>query len=200
MICASAASRERSLVVDGAAHAERPRAAGGARLDGGFSTTSGLVWNMNGATPAARGPVAVYGAEPGDSLLHCNPPFADAGPLICVNAGRRRRRAHSAASPAARIARMPPFTAHVIPPDQVRTVYPLVREAVPGLDLKSWVRFAAQSRSRAPARAAASSRSRAAAAPCRAACSSTAASSSFRPARPWWPSISSPSMCWTPGR
>ena len=37
---------------------------------------------------------------------------------------------------------MSPFTAHVIPPDQVRTVYPLVREAVPGLDLKSWVRFA----------------------------------------------------------
>ena len=39
---------------------------------------------------------------------------------------------------------MPPFTAHVVPPDQVRTVYPLVREAVPGLDLKSWVRFAEQ--------------------------------------------------------
>ncbi len=37
---------------------------------------------------------------------------------------------------------MSPFTAQVVPPDQVRTVYPLVREAVPNLDLKSWVRFA----------------------------------------------------------
>lgn len=34
------------------------------------------------------------------------------------------------------------FTSHLVPPDQVRTVYPLVRETVAGLDLKSWVVFA----------------------------------------------------------
>lgn len=34
------------------------------------------------------------------------------------------------------------FTSHLVPPDQVRMVYPLVREAVAGLDLKTWVAFA----------------------------------------------------------
>jgi hypothetical protein len=34
------------------------------------------------------------------------------------------------------------FTSHIVLPDQVRTVYPLVREAVPGLDLRTWVGFA----------------------------------------------------------
>jgi len=34
------------------------------------------------------------------------------------------------------------FTSHLVPPDQVRMVFPLVREAVPGLDLKTWVAFA----------------------------------------------------------
>lgn len=34
------------------------------------------------------------------------------------------------------------FTSHLVPPDQVRMVYPLVREAVAGLDLKTWVSFA----------------------------------------------------------
>ena len=37
---------------------------------------------------------------------------------------------------------MSPLTAHIVPPDQVRTVYPLARETVPGLDLKTWVAFA----------------------------------------------------------
>jgi hypothetical protein len=31
------------------------------------------------------------------------------------------------------------FTSHIVLPDQVRTVYPLVREAVPGLQLRDWV-------------------------------------------------------------
>jgi hypothetical protein len=34
------------------------------------------------------------------------------------------------------------FTSHVVAPHEVRTVYPLVREAVAGLDLKTWVGFA----------------------------------------------------------
>lgn len=37
---------------------------------------------------------------------------------------------------------MSDFTSHLVPPDQVRMVYPLVREAVAGLDLKTWVNFA----------------------------------------------------------
>jgi hypothetical protein len=38
--------------------------------------------------------------------------------------------------------KMSGFTSHIVMPDQVRTVYPLVREAVPGLDLRTWVSFA----------------------------------------------------------
>ena len=34
------------------------------------------------------------------------------------------------------------FTSHIVMPDQVRAVYPLVREAVPSLTLKAWVSFA----------------------------------------------------------
>ncbi len=34
------------------------------------------------------------------------------------------------------------FTSHIVTPDQVRAVYPLVREAVPSLTLKAWVSFA----------------------------------------------------------
>jgi hypothetical protein len=34
------------------------------------------------------------------------------------------------------------FTSHIVVPDQVNTVFPLVREAVPGLDLRTWVGFA----------------------------------------------------------
>jgi hypothetical protein len=34
------------------------------------------------------------------------------------------------------------FTSHIVMPDQVRTVYPLVREAVPGLALRDWVKYA----------------------------------------------------------
>ena len=37
---------------------------------------------------------------------------------------------------------MPAFTAHLVAPDQVRMLYPLVREAVAGLDLRTWVAFA----------------------------------------------------------
>lgn len=37
---------------------------------------------------------------------------------------------------------MSDFTSHLVPPDQVRMVYPLVREAVAGLDLKTWIGFA----------------------------------------------------------
>jgi hypothetical protein len=33
------------------------------------------------------------------------------------------------------------FTAGMVSADQVRTVFPLVREAVPGLDLKTWLAF-----------------------------------------------------------
>lgn len=33
------------------------------------------------------------------------------------------------------------FTADMVTADQVRTVFPLVREAVPGLDLKTWLLF-----------------------------------------------------------
>ena len=34
------------------------------------------------------------------------------------------------------------FASHIVMPDQVNTVFPLVREAVPGLDLATWVDFA----------------------------------------------------------
>lgn len=37
---------------------------------------------------------------------------------------------------------MPAFTSHMVTPDQVRMVYPLVREAVAGLELRAWVAFA----------------------------------------------------------
>ena len=36
------------------------------------------------------------------------------------------------------------FTCHILPPDQARLVYPLVREAVPTLGLKAWLSFAKQ--------------------------------------------------------
>ena len=34
------------------------------------------------------------------------------------------------------------FTCHTLVPEQALTVYPLVREAIPGMDLKAWLRFA----------------------------------------------------------
>lgn len=34
------------------------------------------------------------------------------------------------------------FVSYLVPPDQVRTIYPLVRESVAGLDLKTWTTFA----------------------------------------------------------
>ncbi|MCW3477798.1 hypothetical protein [Limobrevibacterium gyesilva] len=34
------------------------------------------------------------------------------------------------------------FTCHILMPEQASTVYPLVREAVPALDLRTWLRFA----------------------------------------------------------
>lgn len=37
---------------------------------------------------------------------------------------------------------MPGFTCQNLTAEQVHTVYPLVREAVPALDLKTWTRFA----------------------------------------------------------
>lgn len=37
---------------------------------------------------------------------------------------------------------MSSFTTRSVLPDQVRTVYPLVRQTMPGLDLKAWVTFA----------------------------------------------------------
>ena len=37
---------------------------------------------------------------------------------------------------------MPGFTCKNLAPDQVYTVYPLVREVVPTLDLKTWIRIA----------------------------------------------------------
>jgi len=36
------------------------------------------------------------------------------------------------------------FTIGPLSPDQIHTVYPLIREAVPSLDLAGWVRFARQ--------------------------------------------------------
>jgi hypothetical protein len=37
---------------------------------------------------------------------------------------------------------MSAFTCHNLLPEQAASVFPLVREAVPGLDLKTWLRFA----------------------------------------------------------
>ncbi len=34
------------------------------------------------------------------------------------------------------------LSCHPLPPEQASTVFPLVREAIPGLDLRSWLRFA----------------------------------------------------------
>ena len=34
------------------------------------------------------------------------------------------------------------FSCHPLDPAQAATVYPLVREAIPGIDLKAWLRFA----------------------------------------------------------
>jgi hypothetical protein len=34
------------------------------------------------------------------------------------------------------------FTSHIVMPDQVNTVFPLVREAVPGIELRAWIGFA----------------------------------------------------------
>jgi hypothetical protein len=34
------------------------------------------------------------------------------------------------------------FICHALQPEQAATVFPLVREALPGLDLKAWLRFA----------------------------------------------------------
>jgi len=34
------------------------------------------------------------------------------------------------------------FSCHALSPDEAATVYPLVREAIPGLDLRGWLRFA----------------------------------------------------------
>ena len=40
--------------------------------------------------------------------------------------------------------RMSDFTIELLPPDQIRSAYPLIREALPGLDLVGWLRFARQ--------------------------------------------------------
>ena len=63
------------------------------------------------------------------------------GSLICVNAARHPPRATSPDDALARGKKvgMSRFTSHIVLPDQVRTVYPLVREAVPGLELRTWV-------------------------------------------------------------
>ncbi len=34
------------------------------------------------------------------------------------------------------------FTSHLVLPGDVRTVFPLVREAVPGLELRDWIKYA----------------------------------------------------------
>lgn len=34
------------------------------------------------------------------------------------------------------------FTSHIVVPDEVRTLFPLVREAVPGLELREWINYA----------------------------------------------------------
>jgi hypothetical protein len=36
------------------------------------------------------------------------------------------------------------FTVETLKPDEIRAVYPLIREAVPSIDLQSWLRFARQ--------------------------------------------------------
>jgi hypothetical protein len=66
------------------------------------------------------------------------------GSLICVNAARHPPRATSPDDALARGKKvgMSRFTSHIVLPDQVRTVYPLVREAVPGLELRTWVAYA----------------------------------------------------------
>jgi hypothetical protein len=37
---------------------------------------------------------------------------------------------------------MPAFTVSTLAPNEIRSVYPLIREAVPGLSLPAWLRFA----------------------------------------------------------
>jgi hypothetical protein len=37
---------------------------------------------------------------------------------------------------------MTPFTVEPLPREQIRAVYPLIREAIPGLSLSAWLRFA----------------------------------------------------------
>jgi hypothetical protein len=41
---------------------------------------------------------------------------------------------------------MTSFTVEPLPRDQVRAVYPLIREAIPGLSLTDWLRFAHKAR------------------------------------------------------
>jgi hypothetical protein len=36
------------------------------------------------------------------------------------------------------------FAVETLRPDQIRSVFPLIREAIPGLDLQAWIRFARQ--------------------------------------------------------
>jgi hypothetical protein len=36
------------------------------------------------------------------------------------------------------------FTVETLRPDQIRSVFPLIREVIPGLDLPAWLRFARQ--------------------------------------------------------
>ncbi len=37
---------------------------------------------------------------------------------------------------------MPAFTVRALAPDEIRSVYPLIREAMPGVDLTAWTEFA----------------------------------------------------------
>jgi hypothetical protein len=65
----------------------------------------------------------------------------DSGALICVNASARSLRA---ACVEQRRTVMSTFTVELLQSDQLRSVFPLIREAVPNLTLSEWLRFARQ--------------------------------------------------------
>jgi len=61
--------------------------------------------------------------------------------LIWVKAAWSRVLAQSAAI-AERTITMPAFTVRALVPDEIRSVYPLIREAMPSVDLAAWTEFA----------------------------------------------------------
>ncbi len=66
---------------------------------------------------------------------------AGLGRLIWVKAVRRPDLAQSAVT-AERTTPMSAFTVRALAPDEIRSVYPLIREAMPAIDLATWTVFA----------------------------------------------------------